>query len=61
MQLVSRAAANDCLNMGKGDIITAMPSKLQDQEDTDFEDSNHHCLLERGVMKISSRQLEKGW
>lgn len=61
MQLVSRAAANDSLNMDKGDIITAMPSKLQDQEDTDFEDSNHHRLLERGVMKISSRQLEKGW
>lgn len=57
MQLVSRAATNDSLNMDKGDIITAMLSKLQGQEDTDFEHSNHLRLLERGVMKISSRQL----
>lgn len=57
---MSSAAANDSLNMDKGDIITAMLSKLQGQEDTDFEDSSHLRLLERGVMKISSRQLKLG-
>lgn len=55
--LSGKAAANDSLSMEKKDIIKAIMSKLQGQEDTAFEGSTYHHLLERGVIK-GGRQLK---